>query len=142
MSPGLADFAGRWRLTRRIEDRAAGTVATFAGRADFTPDGAGLRYDEWGTLSMPGRAPMRAERRYLWRADPQGIAVLFADGRPFHVFDPAGAATARHPCDPDIYDVRYDFAAWPAWQAVWHVTGPRKDYTLTSLYRPAESAVD
>lgn len=125
----LEDFAGHWVLTRVI-DHADGTQATMTGTADFTPDGAGLAYSEKGLLHLTGHAPIRAERRYLWRP---GLEVLFDDGRPFHTI-PAGGGGAEHWCDPDHYRVRYSFDAWPRWQSVWEVTGPRKSYRMDSRY--------
>lgn len=135
MGPRLEEFAGLWRIVRQI--RQPGGDAGFAGTARFTPDGAGLHYREEGLLTLPAAPPMRAEREYLWRSDGAGIAVFFADGRAFHRFDPA-APEASHWCDPDDYQVRYDFTAWPGWRAEWRVTGPRKDYVMVSDYsRPA-----
>ncbi len=129
----LSDFAGEWTLAREIAQPGAG-LARFEGRVCFTPDGTGLAYHETGTLTLPGAAPMRAERAYLWREEGAEIVVLFSDGRPFHRFDPAMPA-AHHWCDPDDYRVRYHFAAWPDWRAEWRVTGPRKDYVMRSRYR-------
>lgn len=134
--PVLQDFEGLWRLERRIAD-ALGPDASFSGTACFTPDGAGLILDEAGRLELAGQGGFQAERRYLWRPDGAWIAVFFADERAFHRFDPAqGAAHAEHWCDPDTYKVRYDFSAWPRWQAEWRVTGPRKDYVMLSHYAP------
>jgi hypothetical protein len=132
----LADFAGRWRIDRRIEDRLGGREGVFTGMAVLTPADAGLAYEETGDLRFPGAAPMRAERRYLWRAEAGRIVVDFADGRPFHGFPLGeGAAEAGHDCPPDLYRVDYDFGRWPGWRAVWEVTGPRKDYRMVSDYR-------
>ena len=133
---GLKDFEGRWRIARRITD-ALGKDATFAGTAVFSPAGADLILHEAGRLELSGQGGFQAERRYLWRAQGALIEVLFDDGRPFHRFDPAGAvAEAGHWCDPDTYDVRYDFGRWPRWSAEWRVTGPRKDYVMQSVYTP------
>ena len=135
MTPVLEDFTGQWQLSRAITE-ASGSKASFSGQAWFTPEGAGLGYREEGVLQLPGQTPIRAERRYLWQAAPEGgIAVLFSDGRPFHRFDPGQARPEdRHYCDPDIYDVVYDFDRWPEWRSRWRVTGPRKDYEMTTQY--------
>lgn len=130
---GLEDFAGRWCLTRRIEDRRAGVSGQFCGVATFVADADGLTLRESGTLSYGGAAPMQAERRYLWRAEGAGIAVFFADGRPFHWFS-AAKPRAHHDCAPDRYDVAYDFSAWPRWQSRWAVSGPRKEYVMVSFF--------
>ena len=107
----LQDFAGTWHLERRIEDRRAGQVAYASGQAVLSADRDGLVYDETVQLTLPGQAaPLEGRRRYMWRATSGGIAVLFDDGRDFHVI-PLGKTTteAAHWCDPDQYDVRYGF---------------------------------
>ncbi len=132
-APALADFAGLWRVARDITDHRAGLTGRFTGTAILTPGGPGLRYREEGSLAFGAAAPVRAERSYLWSERGGRIAVCFADGRPFHDFDPADAA-ALHFCAPDHYAVRYDFARWPDWGAEWRVTGPRKDYIMLTRY--------
>ena len=134
----LRSFTGAWALERAIEDVRAGRTGTPLGEARFTPAPDGLAYAEEGTLAFAGSPPMHATRRYLWRDGGAGtIDVLFADGRFFHSFDADDAApAATHDCAPDSYRVRYDFSAWPRWQAEWRVTGPRKDYTMVSRFRP------
>ncbi|MBN2905906.1 MAG: trigger factor [Rhodobacteraceae bacterium] len=132
--PDLAQFEGEWHLHRVIADARAGHEVVFEGRARFAPDEAGLVYHEDGHLHLPGQAPMAATRRYLWRADGAGIAVLHADGRPFHVIAPGDRPAVAHDCAPDLYRGAYDFTGWPAWSSHWRVTGPRKDYTMRSDY--------
>lgn len=125
----LSDFEGVWRVTRDIA-HGDGARARFAGVARWVPVAEGLHYVERGEMRMPGHAPMQAERRYLWRED---LSVWFEDGRFFHQVPETGGQ-AEHWCDPDMYRVRYDFADWPAFQATWEVTGPRKDYRMVSRY--------
>lgn len=133
---GPADFLGEWRVDRRIDDRL-GPGGVFEGRATFTPDAEGLRYDEAGTLRLGDAPPLAASRAYLWRWG-DGVEVSFPDGRPFHRFVPEGAAAGTdHPCGPDLYRVAYDFTAWPAWGVAYEVTGPRKAYRArAALTRP------
>jgi hypothetical protein len=40
-----------------------------------------------------------------------------------------------HACDPDTYRAHHDFSRWPQWHAVWTVTGPRKDYTMWTMWQ-------
>jgi Family of unknown function (DUF6314) len=138
----VESFAGTWRLERTIEDVRAGRTGRLTGAARFAPADGGLACHETGTLAFPGAAPMRAERRYLWRDGGAGtIEVLFADGRFFHRFDAEAAEPAAvHDCAADTYRVRYDFRAWPRWQAAWRVTGPAKDYAMVSAYSRERSA--
>ncbi len=134
----LAAFEGLWHLTRTIEDIRAGQGGSFLGTARFTPAPSGLAYVEEGALTLGAAAPMTATRRYLWRAAGDAIEIDFEDGRFFHAF-PAGqpSPAAEHFCDPDHYSVRYDFTRWPDWRAEWRVTGPRKEYRMSSAYRRA-----
>ncbi len=137
MGIGLQDFAGRWLLERTIRDTRAGRDGTFAGTASFEAQGPVLLYRERGELRMGGAA-MAAEQSHVWRQEGTRICVVFRDGRPFHCFETGVAAPgARHDCAPDIYDVSYDFGAWPEWRSEWRVRGPRKDYVMASAYRPA-----
>lgn len=131
----LADFAGTWRFRRHVAGPQGQTAARVAGLARFSRDAEGLVCDESGEMSVPGAAPMRAGRRTLWNIEPGQIVIRFADGRPFHSFDPAAARpAASHECAPDLYRVAYDFSLWPHWQSIWRVTGPRKDYLMTTDY--------
>jgi hypothetical protein len=125
----LADFEGRWQLSRRIL-HADGPVATLEGRAIWTRAGASLIQSEEGELRMPGLAPLRATRAYRW---DEGLDVHFEDGRFFHRVPAAGGST-RHDCDPDTYDVTYDFTDWPVFTVTWDVRGPRKAYHMVSRY--------
>jgi hypothetical protein len=135
---GRDGFAGRWTLRRDITDFLTGQPGILHGTAALTHLGAsGLTYAEAGALQMGAGRSLQATRRYVWQFDAQGVAVQFEDGAPFHRFVPGlSGPGSDHPCGTDLYRVRYDFDAWPAaWGAVWRVTGPRKDYEMTSLYR-------
>ena len=134
-----ADFLGDWRLSRRIDDRLAGSSGVFEGTARITAKGASeARYAETGLLRLGDSPPLQAERQYLWTFEGRDLAIRFADGRDFMRFTPAGlVAEAVHGCAPDTYRVVHDFRAWPRWRADWTVTGPRKDYCLhTEWCRP------
>ncbi len=132
---GLAELEGLWRLTRTIADARAGLSGHLQGTSRWRPDEAGLVQEEEGLLHYGSAPPMQAARRYLWRADGDGLAVFFEDGRPFHTLSPAQLSD-RHWCDPDTYNVTYDLSRWPVWMQVWHVTGPRKDAVITSWFQP------
>ncbi|MEM7732123.1 MAG: DUF6314 family protein [Pseudomonadota bacterium] len=134
MPRGLLDFEGTWRVTRTIDDRL-GPPGRFEGTTCLTPDAHGLHYIETGQLTLGDGPSFQADRSYLWRADGRLIHILFSDDRPFHRFDPnAGGAGERHLCAPDIYDVIYEFSQWPHWTTIWTVTGPRKDYVMTTEF--------
>ncbi|MCR8825694.1 DUF6314 family protein [Pseudosulfitobacter koreensis] len=127
----LSDFEGRWRLEREIV-HDDGMQAQFSGTAVWQPEGGFLRCIEEGTMRIGESAPMVGQRVYLWDA---ALQVFFEDGRLFHQVPPEGGDTG-HWCDPDQYDGRYDFAAWPAFVVTWSVRGPRKAYRMVSRYSP------
>ena len=127
-----APSASRGRDAQGVAD----WPARFAGLAEITAEGDGATCREAGTLTLAGGQGFRAERVYLWRPAPGGIEVRFDDGRPFHrIRLGPEAAEAEHLCAADLYRVRYDFAAWPDWRAVWRVTGPAKDYRAETLWQ-------
>mgnify|MGYP001795186644 CR=1 FL=1 len=119
-------------MNRVIEDRRADLTGRFEGEAAWTPDNVGLIQDETGMMHYGAAAPMRATRRYLWR-DANGLEVFFDDGRAFHLV-PEPGAEAVHDCPPDTYRVRYEVLSPDQFRSTWHVTGPRKDATLTSFF--------
>lgn len=133
---GSHDFAGTWRLARRITDRTNGQIGHLHGSVQLTQtEQGGLHYQEEGQLQLGGGQIMQATRAYHWQFEGTAVVVRFADGKPFHQFVPSGhVAGTDHPCGDDFYTVRYDFRRWPVWQAVWSVTGPRKDYVSVSDY--------
>jgi hypothetical protein len=137
----MARFLGRWTVLRNIFDVDSNWQGRFDGTADFSFMTGGLSYREEGELRFAGLIGYRATRSYQWRF-PGGsrIAVHFEDGAPFHAFDLGdGRAVASHYCDPDQYDVAYDFTRWPEWRSEWRVEGPRKDYRMVTIYtRPGQ----
>lgn len=132
----LAQFKGRWRLHRVIEDHRAGTRLIFEGDVSMFDDGEGLTYRESGRWARADWGGLAATRTLLWREDPRGIGVFFGDGRPFHVFEVVrdGVSASGHDCAPDRYDVIYRFHLPMLWEADWRATGPRKDYVSRTRY--------
>ncbi len=132
----LADFIGRFDLSRVIEDRRAGAVSRFSGQAVIAPGEGGAVYTETGVLTL-NEQQFEAERRYFWVQDGVRVAVSFADGAPFHWFDPAaGGQASAHLCGADMYRGGYDLAHWPDWSVTWDVSGPRKEYRSVTRYVP------
>jgi hypothetical protein len=130
-------FGGAWQMVRIIENVPEGVIGEFWGECGFVPDGQGLTCSENGVLRFRG-ADYHSGRVSLWRfPEPGRIEVLYEDGRPFHDFgldDPE----ATHLCGDDSYRVIYDFgpgADRDTWLSQWEVTGPAKDYLMTTRYR-------
>ncbi|SHI90309.1 DUF6314 family protein [Wenxinia saemankumensis] len=129
----LRPFLGDWQLVRRVRD--GGDEARFEGSARLGADGWFVESGTWTSGSMAG---LRGERRTHWAPLDAGIAVSFADGRPFHHVVPGtGEIAVRHDCAPDLYLGAYRFELPALWRLDWRVTGPRKDYRMTSTYRRA-----
>lgn len=137
--PALEAFAGRWMLERVIDDAKAGERLTAEGHVLFSPDDAGLVYDETSEMTLGDGRRLSGTRRYLWQPQPEGgIAVRFEDGRLFHRIAPQGLIQEdRHDCPPDLYAGAYDFTGWPEFRVRWQVSGPRKDYRMVTVYRRA-----
>lgn len=136
MPPTFADFAGTWRLSRRIEDRRAGRKGRMEGRAAFTPEAQTLVYRETGCLEL-GADRLEAAQSHVWRTDAGQVHVTFSNGAPFHSFALGfSRVSARHDCAPDTYDVEYDFADWPLWTISWRARGPQKDYVSVTRLVP------
>lgn len=140
----IEKFAGDWSIKRHIFDLDSQWLGRFEGVARFTAVDDGLHYNEEGKLQFGGLTAMKATREYLWTFPEDGdgagmVRVLFDDRRHFHDFDPNDdRPQATHYCDPDEYDVTYDFRKWPEWRAEWRVEGPRKDYRMVSIYTPMQ----
>jgi len=129
----LADFLGDWRVDREISN-ADGEETRFEGFARFEGSSSKANYTERGQLRLANGVALQAERRYLWEEIDGQVRIFFEDGRHFHDLPEIGEI-AHHFCDPDTYDLTYDFAAWPEWQVTWRVQGPKKDYFAVTCYR-------
>jgi len=130
-------FAGHWVIRRDILDLDSEWLGRLEGQAVFSHQGGGLLlYREEGRLKFGGLEDIAASRDYRWNIGEDGkIAVMFANGSPFHEFAFSFArAEASHFCDPDLYEVAYDFSSWPQWRTEWRVEGPRKDYRMVTIY--------
>lgn len=130
-------FCGTWAIRRDILDLDSEWLGRLDGEARFEDQGGGLLlYHEEGRLKFGGLEDIHASRDYRWQIRPDGrIDVNFDDGRVFHDFAFSfGRAEASHFCDPDLYEVTYDFTRWPEWRSEWRVEGPRKDYRMVTLY--------
>jgi Family of unknown function (DUF6314) len=129
-----AFLTGRWTVERTVEDPALG-AGTFAGEAEFTPDGDGLIWRERGRLRL-GAYDGPAARTLRIEPDGGGWLVRFADGRPFHAVDLRdGACAVAHPCGEDRYEGEYRVTGLDALRVRWRVRGPAKDGRIASRYR-------
>ena len=135
----LSGLLGSWAIERRVDDGA-----TLAGVARFTRSGDDEAiYHETGTLRLSTGQEVAAERAYVYRQCSDGLAVFF-DEHPqslFHkvalVRDAGGClhGDAEHICAADLYLTRYQFDSPTRFRVRHRVRGPRKDYTIVTVYR-------
>lgn len=132
----LRYLAGAWRLTRCVEDFAAGLSGTFVGVAEFRADGDGLAYNERGELRWDGHV-LPAWRALRYRHRGAGLLrVEFDDGRHFHDLALAtGHCAVTHPCRDDEYTGEFRIHSADRWRQVWRVRGPAKDQLLRTEFR-------
>jgi hypothetical protein len=141
LQPGaiLQSLIGSWAIERRID-----AAATLTGAARFDRSGdAEAAYHEQGTLRLANGTEVAAERRYIFRQRLDGFVVFFDERPPrlFHqvklVSDPDGClrGAAEHVCADDIYLTDYQFDSCAQFQARHRVRGPRKAYTMVTVYR-------
>lgn len=149
-TPSISYFAGAWALRRRIRDQRAGALGVGAGRAVFRADGPErLIAAEVLTLRYRG-AEVEGAQTTHWRFEPGGVALSFADGRPFcqaafpAAFPAAGRMRARlgHACPPDRYDGALTILGPDAWRISWLVRGPRKAYAMRTIYQRESASGD
>lgn len=138
----LGFLLGEWSLERRITDHLTDQDLVFDGTAQVTPDTADPEtaiYREEGLLEVHGRSgPARRSLRFA-RIAPAGVAVAFADGRPFFDLDlTTGICTATHPCKADTYLLSFDVLDADTMLEGWNVRGPDKDYDAETVWRRRE----
>jgi hypothetical protein len=136
-------LAGDWDVVREIADHRSGRAGRFRGRASFrpttdSPRSCALDFAEQGELRIGGhRGPAARSLRYHGRADGSAD-VRFADGRAFFRLDlRSGSCRAVHPCRADRYAVTVTWLSPDCFTEIWRVTGPEKDYDITTVYTRA-----
>lgn len=143
-----SQLLGSWSFTRSIAEHRTGARYRAHGTARFSPaTGGRVRWFEEGVLTTDGESSPFTRTLFLVPG-AQGWTVTFEDGRFFH---PWVDGRVTHLCGRDTY--RGDIAGpqssgtgggqdrEPAscdagWQITWTVSGPHKDYTMTTGYRP------
>ena len=141
LAAGTARFLlGEWDVVREVRDYRSGRTGVFRGTARLGPepgDSAGnvLSYREHGELTFAGHRG-RASRSLSYREQPDGAAdVRFADGRPFYQLDlRPGHCRAEHQCGADRYVVFLRVLSDDSFTETWRVTGPAKDYEMTTTF--------
>ena len=138
---------GAWAFTRVIDDHLAEDVKHVAGDAEFVAvEGGRIRWSESGILRSGNQRLPVLRTNYLARRG-DGWFVTFEDGRDFHPWSPEESVI--HHCGPDLYSGRISLVDELGREAAlsregtgqftvrWRVTGPKKDYTMTTVLRRA-----
>jgi uncharacterized protein DUF6314 len=133
----LARLEGDWTIVRHVDGQhLLKGIATFSANGDGS-----LTYHERGRVHLADGQEFEAERRYLYRASPGGFAVFFFEepARLFHEIRLEEAhggmmSEASHLCKEDLYRSRYVFLADGTFLIRHEVSGPRKSFTLETLY--------
>lgn len=130
------DLLGHWHLDRTIDDRVGPARHVMADTwLTAEPDGR-VRWHEDGTMTWSGGSTSVSRTLFVELRD-EGWWVTFEDGRDFHPW--AVGEPVVHPCGADTYHGHVTVEGPDAWSVQWVVSGPAKDYTMTSrLSRQAE----
>lgn len=121
---------GTWQLNRLIEDHLADEESRIRGTLELSAVADHrIRWEERGHWQRP--AGVIAVRRGLWLVrETDGWWALFEDERPFHPWRPGTEVV--HPCSLDTYRGRFE-GTTEQWTITWEVTGPGKDYRMSTL---------
>ncbi|OSJ32528.1 hypothetical protein BSZ19_18410 [Bradyrhizobium japonicum] len=131
-------LVGNWSIDRVIEGQG-----TLRGLATFSRlDEDSLAYREQGNLRLPNDTELQTEREYIFKKRDGGFDVFFKENPPrlFHaiVLSPhvGGGVTGdgRHLCNFDYYRSSYSFLPDGSIVIRHVVSGPRKDYKMTTAY--------
>jgi hypothetical protein len=123
---------GTWHLSRMIEDRREAD-STLTGALELTEDEPGLvRWEERATWHRAG-GDVEVTRRLSLVLVDDAWWVRFEDGRAFHPWAPGEQVV--HDCAPDNYRGLVS-GTTERWTVVWEVSGPQKDYTMTTVLTP------
>ena len=134
----MKKLIGSWSFDRVIESQA-----TMQGIATFTPlDSGRLAYRERGCLKLANGTEVQAEREYFFSNSGGGFKVFFREDPPrlFHEISLSASSGgtlsghARHLCNRDDYQSAYMFLPDGTFVVRHVVSGPRKDYTMSTTY--------
>lgn len=125
---------GTWRFVRTLTDLASGQHGTATGTLTIVEHDAWLSWSEVGELSWAGSTvPVTRELR-LVPATTGEWRMTFADGRPFHPWQPG--SVVEHLCRLDVYRGRIELLGEDEVRVEWTVNGPDKQHRyLTDCHR-------
>jgi hypothetical protein len=133
----LERLLGEWRLERTISGQGQ-----MSGTASFqSAENRRVLYRESGELLLESGTRLHGEQRYFYERTDGGFAVYFhGTGELFEqvilAVDAAGdwIGRAEHLCVADVYASEYLFRVDGTFEVRHQVRGPRKDYTIRTVY--------
>ncbi|MBX9697407.1 MAG: hypothetical protein K2X53_04910 [Alphaproteobacteria bacterium] len=134
---------GSWTFTRVFQSHRILKelpTLTYQGNAQFNPlNDITLSYEEIGSMTFNTEAILDAYqiRRYEFNAENEFEAsVHYEDGRLIYRLDlERGYWCFDHYCGDDVYQGTYHLLDDRSFEVTWVVLGPRKKYTLKSIYK-------
>lgn len=134
----LQCLLGEW-----IFDREIAGQARMSGAASFVLIAPGTAlYREGGELRLHSGERLHSRQSYVYAEAAEGFVVRFEDsGDLFEEvrLEPDGkgtlVGTAQHLCADDLYVSKYVFEADGSFTVQHEVNGPRKAYTVRTVYR-------
>lgn len=128
--PDPLSLLGVWTLARTIDDRQGAETSTVRGTTELVRlDDGRVLWSESGIMQR-GDHEIPVSRTLYVEPRATGWFVTFEDGRDFHPWEPGEEVV--HPCAADTYVGRIELVDPDTWTVEWNVTGPAKDYTMTS----------
>jgi len=129
---------GQWSFVRKISGQVLMT-----GDASFTVvDGETALYEEAGEITLGNGQRLHAKQSYIYKKREGGFAVLFRETQDlFHeVAFGVGQGVelrgeASHLCRQDHYVSHYTISPDGGFEVSHRVYGPRKDYSIRTVYR-------
>lgn len=129
-----------WQFKRTITHHADPQIAQIEGTLTFflitkSDDQCRYLYCEKGVISQGAYAgPIEQTYEFLFK--PDGLAqVYFKNGGFFYCLDlTLGQASITHQCGDDTYLGQVEVHSQTQHQYIWHVKGPRKNYTSHTIF--------
>jgi hypothetical protein len=130
-------LSGFWSFERRVSGQAE-----MVGEATFTRQTSDLlQYAEAGTMVLASGDRLAFSRRYIYRRSAAGFEIHF-DETPLRLFQSVKLDTTKnlitgcgmHLCGQDVYNSIYVFGAMDVFKTVHDVSGPKKLWSIETLY--------
>lgn len=123
-----AFLLGKWQFDRHVVDRKSGISHTAQGQLQVTQS----TWQESGIMDTTTHFTLS----YGLQFQENGITVTFPDGQLFYTLDTITEnAPIEHLCGDDVYRGQWIYTNANSFTLIWHVIGPKKNYTMTTHYQ-------